>query len=107
MTTRIYTTNIKDSTDAYLAYAIIDYYPDGHIEYCAEILDGSRPAPYLDKETLQLVMPRSRDKTIICPAGSWADALAQLQALADEYGTLPGGAPAVKLKFTANDLRND
>ena len=107
ITTRLYTPNIKDSADAYLACATINRYSKGRIEYCAIVKDGSRPAPYLDESALQIIQPPSRDKTITGRAGSWRDALEQLQAIADEYGTLIDGAPAAYLVYKPGDIPAD
>ena len=105
--TRIYSANIKTRKDFYLSTAIVNIYTDGEIEFCAYITDGSKPTPYLDMKKLQVVHPPGRAKTIIRPAGSWADALQQLQALADEYGTLATGAGIMPLAYTKDDEETD
>ena len=101
--TRIYSANIKTYKDFYFSGALVHIHTNGEIEFCADITDGSRPAPYLDMKTLQVIHPPGRAKTIIRPAGSWADALQQLQALADEYGTLATGAGIIPLAYTKAD----
>ncbi len=90
--TRIYSAKIKTLKDFYLSSAMVHFYTSGDIEYCAWIEDGSKPRAYLDSKTLQVISPPGHSKTIIRAAASWADALEQLQALADEYGTLQTGA---------------
>lgn len=90
--TRVYSSKIKTHKDYYLATALVHLYSSGDIEYCASIEDGSRPKPYIDRATLAIIHPPGHAQTIIHAAASWADALEQLQALADEYGTLQTGA---------------
>lgn len=104
--TRIYSAKIKTIKDFYLSCAMVHFYTNGEIEYCAQIEDGGRPAPYLDKKNLELIHPPGHTKTIVRAAGSWADALEQLQALADKYGTLPRGAGIIST-VTKGTPRND
>lgn len=104
---KIHTDNIKDRSDAYLCTALVNIYTDGNIEYMALIEDGSKPRPYIDRQTLAVIWPPGRSKTIIRTATSWRDALEQLQAIADEYGTLAGGVFAVPLVYTTGDLNDD
>ena len=104
---KIHTDNIKDRSDAYLCTALVNIYTDGNIEYMALIEDGSKPRPYIDRQTLAVIWPPGRSKTIIKTATSWRDALEQLQAIADEYGTLAGGVFAVPLVYTTGDLNDD
>lgn len=81
--------------------AIVYITPPAHFEYLATIEDGSKPAPYIER--FEVIQPPGRSCTIVQKADSWPDALEQLQAIADEYGTLEHGALIMPLLCDPDD----
>ena len=103
----VYSGIIKSSKDYYLAGALVYFFKSGRIEYCADIQDGNKPKSYIDLETFYIVSPPGHSKTIVNEAESWADALEQIQGIANEYGTLSKGAAFFPLVYTEKDDSED
>lgn len=95
--TRIYSANIKDPSGVYLNCACVLVRSLTDLEYTAMIEDGNKPKPYFDEKTFKIVIPDGEARTIVRRASSGMDALEQLHALADQYGTLQRGAPVAFL----------